>query len=133
MNMNVNMRFAESLFAEPAIVKVVKPATIAKGENAGKPRPVSDQMLDQVQLIKGTVIQLRRNGFDVIAARVCIGLLPSIQVAASHKTGELIDSGKAVYYSYGMDADGIETRHGQCHINGVRVIWYERAEQGEAA
>lgn len=124
MNMNVNVRFAESLFAEPVI---------AKGMNAGKLRPPTDQMLDQAQLIKNTIILLKRNGFDVIAARVCIGLLPSIQVAAGHKTGELIDSGKAVYYSYGMDADGIETRHGQCHINGVRVIWYEHDVQGVMA
>lgn len=122
----MDMTFIEPLFAEPAIVK----PSIAHGANAGKPRPVTDQMLDQAHAIKNTIVLLKRNGFEVIGARVSIGLLPSVQVATSRKTAELIASGTGVYYSYGMNAEGVETRHGQCHINGVRVVWYEHGAQG---
>lgn len=125
----MDMRFAEPLFAEPAIVK----PSIAHGVNAGKQRPVTDQMLDQAHAIKNTIVLLKRNGFEVIGARVSIGLLPSVQVAASRKTAELIACGKAVYYSYGMNAEGVETRQGQCHVDGVRIVWFENGGQGASA
>lgn len=125
----MNMRFSEPIFAEPALVK----PRIAYGVNAGKPRPVTDQMPDQAHLIKNVIAMLKRNGFEVIGAHASVGLLPSVQVATSRKTAELIACGKAVYYIYRMDAAGVEMRQGQCHIDGVRVVWFEHGAQGASA
>ena len=125
----MNTPFAEPLFAEPLILKPV----IAQGVNAGQPRPVTDRMLDQAHLIKQVILQLKRNGFEVIGARVSIGLLPSVQVAAGHKTAELIACGKAVYYGYSTSSAGVSTRQGQFHVDGVRVVWFEIDAAGESA
>lgn len=103
---------------------------IAKGPHAGQPQPVTDQMLDQAHQIKTAIVKLKRNGFEVIGSMTSIGLPPCIQVAAGREVKRLIEIGEAVYYRYHMDVDGIQNRHGQFHVDGVRITWCERGAPG---
>ena len=103
---------------------------IAKGPHAGQPQPVIEQMLDQAHQIKAVIVKLKRNGFEVIGAMTSIGLAPTIQVASGREADNLIETGQAAYYKYSMDAAGIQTRHGQFQVDGVRIVWCERGAPG---
>ena len=97
---------------------------IAFGQNAGQPRPITDIVIDGLTKCRDAAIKLKRNGYTVISC-ITDNALPPVQIQACRKTAEMIDLGAACYYRW-RTVDGERERHGQFHIEGVRVIWVER-------
>lgn len=106
--------------------KALRAPSITHGPRAGSPRPVTDILMDQQSAVRRATVLLKHDGFEVIASFECAGSPPSVHVMPNYRTAALIASGEAVYYRFGRDAAGMETRYGQFHAEDVRVTWIEK-------
>jgi hypothetical protein len=109
---------------------------IARGPRAGLPKPITDIVMDQQSAVWRVTIQLKRDGFQVMASETNASARPSIQVIPNVKTAEMIDCGKADSYLFSRNAKGETLRHWKFALGGVLVTWVEqdkRKEDGHAA
>jgi hypothetical protein len=81
--------------------------------------------LDQVPQLTDALLAVSRAGYRVLSMHAQIGVLPCIQLAPCTALADLVQQDRAVYYHYGLDANGRRFRHGQFQISGVRCIWVE--------
>lgn len=94
---------------------------IAKGPNAGMPRPQADVLIDQSTELKRILVALKKNGFQPVCATLSIGTMPNIMVLPNAATRKLIESDQGNYYALGHNY-----RKGQARLDGFRIAWEER-------
>jgi hypothetical protein len=106
----------------PALRRIIN-----HGINAGKPRAITEVILDQLTALNATAATLKRNGYTIISAQAGNGL-PTICIEADRLTDEMLYLNRACIYREAIDHRGKSARWGQFaeKPNGVRVIFKER-------
>lgn len=99
---------------------------ISAGPNAGKPRPITSTVIDQLHAMKQAALTLKHDGYTVIGAVAGEGI-PTLQVAADRRTEEAVALDLACYYKQDT-LRGMPRRYGQFadKPHGVRVIFVEQ-------
>ncbi|NWK80336.1 hypothetical protein [Aquitalea sp. LB_tupeE] len=75
--------------------------------------------------IASAVRKLTERGLSVISANLQCTDRPTIHIRTSARCQQLIDSGDAVYYSFGHDTYFGKYRQGQFALEGCRIVWTE--------
>lgn len=75
--------------------------------------------------IAQAVRQLTERGLSVVSASLEHTERPTIHIRTCARCQQLIDSGDAVYYSFGHDSSFGYYRQGQFRLEGCRIVWTE--------
>ncbi|MDP2830168.1 MAG: hypothetical protein Q8O37_16380 [Sulfuricellaceae bacterium] len=84
----------------------------------------NDILLDRLTQAKRALIQLKRDGFDVIAVSLATAM-PLITIQTNSRCQQLIEAGRAAHYSW-QHKDGGYERRGQFGLEGCTITWTER-------
>lgn len=92
---------------------------IARGPNAGQPRPLVDVLIDRATDLRQALIRIKNAGYSPI--RIDLERAwPTIELEAHQDFARLVEEGIASYLS---TRDGL---YGQFKVDGVRFTWAER-------
>jgi len=88
--------------------------------------PINALMLQAVKKVEVVIQELGRRGFAVVGIDMSTPSRPTVQIQTSARCAQLIESGQAAYYGFGLGQIG-HFREGQFCLDGCRVVWTENA------